>query len=159
MTAVAHSTREVETTQNRRPARADRAAGSGAVRVRVTHPAPHQARFIFTAPGVVSQPIVLHDAGEIAVALHYSGQPLSRALTDDEVLALVVRGAVAVGVEHIRAATLGVRADNLAFQNKAISPREWRRLRDGFWSASREQLCTDLAWCVLYATRPAGGAR
>lgn len=126
-----------------------RTAGSGPVRVSITHPAPHQARFTFTAPGLTRQPIVLHDTGEISVALHYSGQPLSRSLTTDAVLALVVRGALAVGVEHIRATTLGLRADNLAGQDGSISRQEWRRRRDGFWSGRREQLCTDLAWRVL----------
>jgi hypothetical protein len=121
---------------------------AGPVTVHITHPGPEQAQLTIIAPTLTDQPIVLRHHTDLAVALHYADHPLSRDLSLEAVLTLIVRGVLTVGVDQVLAASDAERAA----VRRMLAGRRTRRpdARDRFWSTRRAQLCADLAYRVLY---------
>lgn len=90
--------------------------------------------------------------GVMALALHFSGQRLTRRLEDDpvRVAELVVAGVDGMGLDMLRAVNETDKQLNAKEFGGGLTASE-RRLR--VWNHRRAQLCTDLAHDLLFHAR------
>lgn len=127
---------------------------AGNVVIRTAHSGPLSSRVWVHMPGW-GEPVGLHHMGLLALALHFSGADLAAVHRAETTAASLVGLAesVARGVERAGAASL-VRLDKA---ERALSRREGTgplavaERRGRVWNHRRRQLCTDLAYRLLFA--------
>lgn len=109
---------------------------------------PRRSEFTFTAPHLTVTPVVLATYSEMAIALHYSGHSLTTDLTQDQVRELIVRGALAVGIDQVRQTDHAEGCRNLALLDGRIGESQWSHGADRIWSEDRAERCVGLAYHV-----------